>query len=140
MSLAEKVAASRKVAKKEAEEAAEREKMDNRFIAKTIMKAKKKGETPFPSNDVESLAEIAMKVVSKNFNYYPELAGVTDKSIREKIVQQVDTKLPLTTTARNINFEFYWEQKCLEDPHMKNIKKEEHGNSYKQAYIEVYIQ
>lgn len=46
MSLAEKVAASRKIAKKEAEEAAEREIMNNRYIAKTIMKAKKKGETP----------------------------------------------------------------------------------------------
>ena len=59
MSLAEKVAASRKMAKKEAEEAAEREAMNNRYIAKSIMKAKKKGETPFPSNEIESLAEIA---------------------------------------------------------------------------------
>jgi len=47
------------VAKKEAEEAAEREAMNNRYIAKTIMKAKKKGETPFPSNEIESLSEIA---------------------------------------------------------------------------------
>jgi hypothetical protein len=131
MSLAEKVAASRKMAKKEAEEAAEREIMNNRYIAKTIMKAKKKGETPFPSNDIESLAEIAQKVVAKNFSLYPHLSGVTDKSILEEIIKQTDTKLPLTTTARNINFEFYWEQKCLEDPRMKNVKKEEHGNSYK---------
>ena len=131
MSLAEKVAASRKMAKKEAEEAAEREIMNNRYIAKTILKAKKKGETPFPSNDIESLAEIAQKVVAKNFSLYPNLSGVTDKSILEEIVKQTDTKLPLTTTARNINFEFYWEQKCLEDPRMKNVKKEEHGNSFK---------
>jgi hypothetical protein len=131
MSLAEKVAASRKLAKKEAEEAAEREIMNNRYIAKTIMKAKKKGETPFPSNEIESLAEIAQKVVAKNFSLYPHLSGVTDKTILEEIVKQTDTKLPLTITARNINFEFYWEQKCLEDPRMKNVKKEEHGNSYK---------
>lgn len=59
MSLAEKIAASRKAARQEAEEAEKREALNNRYIAKTIMKAKKKGETPFPSNEIETLAEIA---------------------------------------------------------------------------------
>ena len=59
MSLASQIAASRKAAKKEAEEAAQREAFNNRYIAKTIMKAKKKGDTPFPSNEIESLKEIA---------------------------------------------------------------------------------
>ena len=53
------------------------------------------------------------------------------KTILEEIVKMTDTKLPVTITARNINFEFYWEQKCLEDPAMKNVKKEQHGNSFK---------
>jgi len=70
-------------------------------------------------------------VVAKNFALYPHLSGVTDKTILEEIVKMTDTKLPVTITARNINFEFYWEQKCLEDPAMKNIKKEQHGNSFK---------
>ena len=49
--------------------------------------------------------------------------------------------LPITTVARNIDFEFYWQKKCLESDEMadKNIKKEKHGNSFKQAYIETYI-
>jgi hypothetical protein len=54
-------------------------------------------------------------------------------------VKQVDRDLPITVTARNISQEFYWEDKCRHDPRMKNIKKEQHGNSYKQAYIEQYI-
>ena len=45
--------------------------------------------------------------------------------------------LPITTVARNIKFEFYWEEKCKE---LNNIKREQHGNSYKQAYIETHIQ
>lgn len=46
--------------------------------------------------------------------------------------------LPITITARNIDFEFYWEKKCKNE--MKNCRKEDHGNSYKQAYIERKIQ
>lgn len=46
--------------------------------------------------------------------------------------------LPITITARNIDFEFYWEKKCKKD--LKNCRKEDHGNSYKQAYIERKIQ
>jgi len=30
------------------------------------MKARKKGENAFPSNDIESLVEIALKVVAQN--------------------------------------------------------------------------
>jgi len=36
------------------------------------MKAKKKGDTAFPSNEIETLTEIALKVVAKNFHLYPE--------------------------------------------------------------------
>ena len=46
--------------------------------------------------------------------------------------------MPIKTTARNIDYEFYWEEKCAKE--MKNIKTELHGGSFKQAYIETYIQ
>lgn len=131
MSLASKVAASRKAARAEAEEAEKREAFNNRFIAKTIMKAKKKGDVAFPSNEIESLQEIAQRVVAENFSLYPHLAGVQDERILNDIVHKVDLDLPITVTARNISQEFYWEQKCERDPRMKNVKKEQHGNSYK---------
>lgn len=73
---------------------------------------------------------------------YPELTGVTDENILKQIVKLTDQDLPITTVARNIDFEFYWQQKCLESEEMadKNIKREKHGNSFKQAYIETHIQ
>jgi hypothetical protein len=43
----------------------------------------------------------------------------------------------MTTTARNVEFEFYWQKKCKL---LKNCRKEDHGNSYKQAFIERRIQ
>jgi len=42
------------------------------------MKAKKKKEEAFPSNDIESLVEIALKVVAQNITMYPQLSGVDD--------------------------------------------------------------
>lgn len=57
-----------------------------------------------------------------------------------EIVKMTDRNLPITVTARNITLESYWEEKCKMDPRMKNVKKEQHGNSFKQAYLEVYIQ
>ena len=140
MSLAAQIAASRNKAKKEAEEAQQKEVVANRFIAKTIMKAKKKGEPAFPSNEIESLVEIATRVVAKNFALYPEMDYVTDREVKTKIVEQVKPNLDVTTTARNIEHEFYWEEKCKEEKYMQNVKKEQHGNSYKQAYVEKYIE
>ena len=95
------------------------------------MKAKKKGDAAFPSNEIETLVEIALKVVAKSFNLYPELKGIEDVYIANEIVKLTDRTLPITVTARNINQEFYWEDKCKLNPLMKNIKKEQHGNSYK---------
>lgn len=140
MSLAASIAASRKAAKKEAEAAEQREAFNNRYIAKTIMKAKKKGDTPFPSNQIESLCEIAVKVVAQNFTMYPELEGVTDKKVLHDIVKLTKTDLPITDTARNIDHEFYWEEKCNSETYMANIKPEQHGGSFKQAYLEKYIE
>lgn len=45
------------------------------------MKARKKGENAFPSTDIESLTEMALKVVAKNISQFPSLDGVSDQSV-----------------------------------------------------------
>ena len=139
---AKKVAASKAEARKKAEQEKQKLQLQNRYIAKSIMKARKNNGSAFPSNEIESLTEIAYKVVAQNFNRYPELEGVEDKKVLKEIVKLTQKNLPITTVARNIDFEFYWQEKCEKDEEMKkeNIKREQHGNSYKQAYIETHIQ
>ena len=101
------------------------------------MKARRKGEEAFPSEDIESLVEMALKVVANNFEMYPQLDGVEDPNVLQSIVKLVDPNYSVTVTARNVDFEFYWEKKCKM---LKNCKKEDHGGSYKQAFIERRIQ
>ena len=103
------------------------------------MKARRKGENAFPSTDIETLTEMSLKVVAENFKKYPELEGVHDEDVLQSIVKLIDISLPLTVTARNVDFEFYWEKKC-KPPLLKNCKKEDHGGSFKQAFIERKIQ
>jgi len=67
MSLAAKVAASRKAARAEAEDIKKKQAFDNRYIAKTIARAKKNDSEAFPSDEIQSLTELAYKVVAKNF-------------------------------------------------------------------------
>ncbi len=81
MSLAKNIAASKKAAKAEAAEAEKREAFNNRYIAKTIMKAKKDKSEAFASNEIESLQEIALLVVADNFDQYPDLEGIKDEKI-----------------------------------------------------------
>jgi hypothetical protein len=76
---------------------------------------------------------MALKVVADNITLYPALEGVEDNNVLTSIIKRIDLDLPITTTARNVDFEFYWEKKCKT---MKNCRKEDHGLSYKQAYIE----
>lgn len=45
------------------------------------MKARKKGEQAFPSTDIESLVEMALKVVAKNIEMYPGLDGVKETNV-----------------------------------------------------------
>lgn len=106
------------------------------------MKARRKNETAFPSNDIESLVEMSLKVVAQNFHLYPELDGITTDNdpqgnVSQSIIKLIDQSYPITITARNVDFEFYWEKKCKQ---LKNCKKEDHGGSYKQAFIERRIQ
>jgi len=112
--------------------------MENRQIAKKIMEARKNQKEAFPSSEIESLTEIAYKVVAKNFSMYPDLKGINEEKVRDEIVKLTDVELPITVTAKNIDQEFYWQQKCKEQ--LKNCKKEQHGNSFKQAFIERRIQ
>lgn len=49
------------------------------------MKAKKKNEEAFPSKDIETLVEMAYKVVAANFDLYPELEGVEDQGVQEEV-------------------------------------------------------
>jgi hypothetical protein len=101
------------------------------------MKARRKGEKAFPSEDIETLVEMALKVVAQNYEQYPELKGIEDENVRESITKLIDPKLPITVTARNVDYEFYWEKKCKQ---LINCKKEDHGGSFKQAFIERRIQ
>jgi hypothetical protein len=110
---------------------------DNYEIAVQITKARKKNEEAFPSKDIESLVEMAIKVVAANFHEYPALEGITSAAIKKEIVKLADRSLPITKTARNIDNEFYWEDKCKNQ--LKNCRREDHGLSYKQAYIERHI-
>lgn len=67
--LAKKINASKVAARKAAQEEKEKQQftLQNRYIAKEILNAKKKQQEAFPSNEIESLTEIAQKVVAKNF-------------------------------------------------------------------------
>ena len=40
---------------------------ENYYIAHELMKARKAGDKAFPSEDIESLVEMSLKVVAKNF-------------------------------------------------------------------------
>lgn len=151
MSLAASITASRKAAKAEAEEVKRKQAFDNRHIAKKIAQAKRNNEEAFPSDEIETLTELAYKKVAEHFHLYPELTGVEDTNIKREIVKRADKNLPITTVARNIDFEFYWQAKCEDEDAKKDnpkgkelkgktIKREQHGNSFKQAFIETHIQ
>jgi hypothetical protein len=46
------------------------------------MKARRKNEEAFPSTDIETLVEMAIKVVAANFSLYPSLDGITDNHVK----------------------------------------------------------
>ena len=59
---------------------------DNYEIAVQIMKAKRRNEEAFPSKDIETLVEMAIKVVAANFQLYPDLDGVTDPFVQSEVI------------------------------------------------------
>ncbi len=58
---------------------------DNYEIAVQIMKAKRRNEEAFPSKDIETLVEMAIKVVAANFQLYPSLDGVNDTHVQSEV-------------------------------------------------------
>ena len=50
-----------------------------------------------------------------------------------QIVKLADTSHDIIVTAKNIDFEFYWEEKCKDprDDSKIKYKRHEHGGSYK---------
>jgi hypothetical protein len=67
------------------------------------MEARRNNVEAFPSSEIESLTEISYKVVAENFSMYPELKGITDDKVLNEIVKLTEAKLPITTTAKNID-------------------------------------
>jgi len=60
---------------------------------------------------------------------YPQLKGIEkEKDVLQSITKLIDVNLPITITARNVDYEFYWEKKCKA---LRNCKKEDHGGSFK---------
>ena len=72
------------------------------------MDARKNNKEAFPSSEIETLTEIAYKVCAENFSMYPELTGIKEEKVLNEIVKLTDINLPITTTAKNIDQEFYW--------------------------------
>ena len=105
----------------------------NMEIALKLMQARQSKKEAFPSTDIPSLVEMALLVVADNIEEYPSLDGVTDENVKKSIIKCIDVDLPLTITAKNVEFEFYWQKKCGA---LLNCKKEDHGGSFKQAFIE----
>ena len=115
-----------------------RKKYVSKEIAKEIIRCRRNNKLAYPSRDIETLREMAIKVVAQNIHMYPDLKGIEDQNVQEAIVKLMDTTLETTITARNVDFEEYWKKKC--DRELRNCRKEDHGCSYKQAYIERFIQ
>ena len=57
------------------------------------MKARRKGEEAFPSKDIETLVEMAIKVVAANFHLYPALDGVHDPHVKQEVSSLSDLSL-----------------------------------------------
>lgn len=55
---------------------------------------------------------MSLTVVADNFHMYPELEGVNDEDVKQSIVKLINPDYDITVTARNVEFEFYWEKKC----------------------------
>jgi hypothetical protein len=90
------------------------------------------------SNEVPSLMDIAVEVVSSNFTIYPHLSSIKQPTIIDRVIDRVSTDLPITITAPFIQHESYWKKAC--ERKWKNLRPDYHGWSWKQAYIETYIQ
>ncbi|KRW99664.1 hypothetical protein PPERSA_03465 [Pseudocohnilembus persalinus] len=111
-----------------------------------------KGEDPFKKDEFPTLKEIALDIVAQNFHIYPDLIPYKDnKRIleqkipieeEEQIIEKTSTQLPIVISANNIQQESYWERACNErwKTSKKPIKLEDHGLSWKTAYLERHLE
>lgn len=92
----------------------------------------------YKPNEVRSLMSWATEVVARNFELYPHLTGVTYSAVVDSIIEQTSVSLPIAITAPFVHHESYWKRAC--ESRWKNVRPEEHGWSWKQAYMETHIQ
>ena len=109
-----------------------------RGLANTIAKARRAQQEVFNGSEVPTLVELAIDVVAANLILYPGLDGIEEDYIKKDIIKKWSRDIPVKVAAQNINYEFFWEDCC--NFKLENCKKEDHGNSYKQAFIERYLE
>jgi hypothetical protein len=90
------------------------------------------------SNEVPPLIDLAVDIVAENFTLYPHLNKIKQPVIIDRVIDKVSTDLPIAITAPHITHESYWKKAC--ERTWKNLRPDFHGWSWKQAYIETYIQ
>ena len=91
-------------------------------------------------SNVRKLSEIAVEVVARNFEIYPKLTGISKEyraKVLTKIIENEDRNISIKCAATNIHEEEYWKTVCKP---FQNCFPEDHGGSYKQAYLERYVE
>jgi len=92
-----------------------------------------------PIRKIPKLSELALKVVSQNFGYYQNFHNIP-KEISEKVISRIiesNFEIPVEIAAMNIPEEKFWQNMCKK---FSNCNPEDHGGSYRQAYIERYTE
>lgn len=92
----------------------------------------------YKPNEVKSLTSWATDVVAAHFDMYPHLNGVTYQAVIDHIIEKTSVSLPISITAPYVHHESYWKRAC--ESRWKNVRPEEHGWSWKQAYMETHVQ
>lgn len=54
-------------------------------LAAKVYHARKKGNDPFPKNDIPTLKEMCVDVVAKNFHLYPDIWEIDDVAIQREV-------------------------------------------------------
>ncbi|EGR28694.1 leucine rich repeat protein [Ichthyophthirius multifiliis] len=112
------------------------------MLAKKLVLARANNQPdPFKKDEFPLLKNIAIDTVAKNFHLYPELTGLPEH-IKDIIIQKTTTDLPILITAQNIYQEAYWQRSCKNrwGTSHKPINIEDHGRSWKVAYLERYME
>ncbi|KAL4433130.1 hypothetical protein ABPG74_010825 [Tetrahymena malaccensis] len=112
------------------------------MLAKKLALARSQGKPdPFKKDEFPLLQHIAVEVVSQNYILYPDLKGVPE-NVRDTIISKITTDLDILTMAPNIDQESFWQRACKNrwEKSQKSINIEEHGRSWKVAYLERYME